>query len=485
MRLNYRKNFKEDGSKKVMIKKCQVFTPVQNVNELLNAVGYTCNLYGKRVIENACGDGSILKEIVKRYIEDSMNNKRNKDEIIRGLENDIYGFEIDDEHYNNCLRNLDDIASNYKLNNVKWNVSNTDFLKQKINNKFDYVIGNPPYITYRDLDDETRVYLKENFLSCRYGKYDYCYAFIEASLTCLKDSGKLAYLIPNSIFKNVFAQELRNIILPSTLRILDYTTTKIFKDVLTSSAILVCDKNTKSKNIEYYDITNNKTYIIDKAKLEGKWVFVNNVVAKTKMKKFGDYFSASICIATLFNKAYILADYSKTEDYILVNNFKIENSIVRKGVSPRSLNYGKDELILFPYRYKNCALIRYKCDEFEMKFPEATKYLKSYDEDLKKRKADKNVEWFEYGRTQALAHLDQPKLLLSTVVTKEVKVYELTRECIPYSGIYIVPKKDLSLEKAKEILEGYHFYQYVKGIGINASGSSIRITARDINDYEF
>lgn len=53
-----------------MNKKCQVFTPVNYVRELLNSVGYTEQLYGKRILENSCGDGNILIDIVQRYIDD-------------------------------------------------------------------------------------------------------------------------------------------------------------------------------------------------------------------------------------------------------------------------------------------------------------------------------------------------------------------------------------------------------------------------------
>lgn len=111
--------------------------------------------------------------------------------------------------------------------------------------------------------------------------------------------------------------------------------------------------------------------------------------------------------------------------------------------------------------------------------------MKNFKGNLEKRKSDRSVNWYEYGRTQALAHLDQEKLLTSIVVTKTVKVYELKKECIPYSGIYIISKGDIKLDTAKKILESESFYQYVKSIGINASGSSVRITARDINNFEF
>lgn len=468
-----------------MIKKCQVFTPAQNVKVLLDSVGYIKNLYGKKVVENACGNGNILKEIVRRYIQDSIEQNRNVDEIKIGLENDIYGAEIDVFHYLNCLNNLNIIAESYGIVGVTWKILNDDFLKKDFKGKFDFVIGNPPYITYRDLDDETRLYLKDKYDSCKHGKFDYCYAFIEASILCLKDDGRMAYLIPSSIFKNVFAQELRNIILPYTSKIIDYTTQKVFEDALTSSAVLVCEKGMSSTKIEYQDIAKSFTYSIDKTKLTEKWIFVKNMEVKKNKKKFGDYFNAAISIATLLNEVYILKEFEIEKNYVKVGNYKIESDIIRKGVSPRSLKYKKEELILFPYSYDNNNLVRYEKEYFEEKFPEATKYLKSFEKKLCDRKSDDRIQWFEYGRSQALAHLNQPKLLLSTVITKEVNVYELSTECIPYSGIYIVPRRELSLETAKEILQSEMFYQYILGIGINANGTSLRITAVDINNYEF
>ena len=47
-----------------MNKKCQVFTPNDYVKELLDSVGYIDNLYGKKILENSCGDGNILVEVV-------------------------------------------------------------------------------------------------------------------------------------------------------------------------------------------------------------------------------------------------------------------------------------------------------------------------------------------------------------------------------------------------------------------------------------
>ncbi|MCD5414941.1 MAG: hypothetical protein LR001_08095 [Clostridiales bacterium] len=102
--------------------------------------------------------------------------------------------------------------------------------------------------------------------------------------------------------------------------------------------------------------------------------------------------------------------------------------MVKKAASPRNLSCDKSEHIIFPYYYDNGKLIRYSQERFEKQFPMATKHLIGYADSLRKRTSDSNVLWFEYGRTQALAHLEQTKLLLSTVVTNKVKVYERRKQ---------------------------------------------------------
>jgi len=203
---------------------CQVFTPHNIVVEILNQVGYIEKLYGKKVLENSCGDGAFLVEIVDRYIIDCLKQNFSKDRIIYGLENDIYGNEIDKKHKVNCIDNLNRIAKKYNIDCVKWNIVQNDFLKSSISEKFDFIIGNPPYITYSDLNKTTRSFIKKNFIVCLDGKPDYYYAFIEMSIKALADDGKLAYLIPNNIFKNRFADRLRIFMLPHLSVIIDYTT---------------------------------------------------------------------------------------------------------------------------------------------------------------------------------------------------------------------------------------------------------------------
>ena len=222
--------------------------------------------------------------------------------------------------------------------------------------------------------------------------------------------------------------------------------------------------------------------------LNEKWFFTTNSILGTE--RFGDHFQVAHVVATLLNKAYVI----KKEDYQIINGFylcngkSIEEEVVRETATPRSKRYGKEEKIIFPYRYEKGKLVKYTEKEFENKFPGANAYLSDFREQLDARESDKNALWFEYGRSQALAGLNRRKLLISTVITDKVTVYMLERKCIPYAGMYIVPKaknSTYSLEDAKAILESDEFMKYVECVGIHISGTSLRITSKDIEDYMF
>ncbi|MFF3151470.1 Eco57I restriction-modification methylase domain-containing protein, partial [Streptomyces sp. NPDC057927] len=406
-----------------------------------------------------CGDGNILRKIVTRYIESALKEGVALQKIKKGLESDIYAAEIDKIHYEECLKNLDEITGKYNIFKVNWNIINKDSLKINWKNPFDFIIGNPPYIKYSDIEVDSRSYLKKHYTSCSNGKFDYCYAFIENSINNLNAKGKMAYLIPNSIFKNVFGKDLRNLLLQNLVEIYDFTEKKLFSKALTSSAIVIVDKSIQARNIKYHNMYREESYKIDKTKLGDKWIFSvsPNIVSNNKCI-FGDYFNASITIATLLNEAYVIKEYELNKDYLLIENYKIERKLIRSAASPRGLNYKKEEMIIFPYYYEKNSIHRYTPEFFEKNFPEATKYLKSFKVKLQKRKSSKNISWFEYGRTQALKHLNQPKLLLSTVVTKKVNLYELPIECIPYSGIYITQKSEIDIAVAKKLLSSKSFY---------------------------
>ena len=456
--------------------KCQHFTPNTIVESMLDLAEYRDNIIGKAVLENSFGSGNILKCIVKRYIEHCLHKKIDVNKIAQYLERDIYGVELDTCLYKDCIVELNQITTQYNIPNVKWQLFNENALSHKYTRKFDLIIGNPPYISYKELDECSRSFIKEKFEVCKTGKPDYCYAFIELGIKLLNEDGKLIQLIPNNIFKNVFAQKLRTLLKPHIKEIRDYPNQKLFEKALTSISIFSYDKTYLDETIKYVNITDNIELQINRNNLGDKWTFCNPTESMNKIR-FGDIFNASVTIATLCNKAFVI----DTNDFDIID---VEKEVLRTAVSPKSLRYNKNKKIIFPYYYSNGKLMR--CNNFEKHYPKATDYLRQYKQQLENRQKDKNAKWYEYGRSQALAHLDNPKLLVSTIITNAVETYQIDKNTIPYSGIYItVVDNNYNLTDAENILKSQAFLQYVRAIGINVNGKSIRITCKDINNYHF
>ena len=459
--------------------KCQKFTTTDMVESMLDIANYKNALAGKKILENSFGSGNIVIAIVKRYIEDSILAGISPEAISCGLKSDIYGVELDKKLFDTCIHKLNLMVKAYGIPDVEWSLYNEDTLFWECPITFDFIIGNPPYITYKDIDEDNRKKVREKYESCRRGKFDYCYAFVERSIQLLNASGKLVQLVPANIYKNVFGKKLRELLYPHISLIREYPGQELFDGTLTSSTVFLYDKAYNSEVITYIDMTVDKQVDIIRSTLGDKWIFLQRTESPQKKLRFGDYFHASIVVATLLNKAFVLSEKD-------LRDSKIEAQVLRKAASPKQFRRKIQEYIIFPYYYRDKKLMRYDRITFERNYPNAVDHLNTYKEELDKRQKDAQAEWFEYGRSQALAHLKQKKLLMSTVVTKQVELYMLDEETVPYSGIFITVKNpEFTLDDAAKILQNQRFMEYVQSLGISVSGNSKRITCKDINDYLF
>lgn len=265
-----------------IIKKCQKFTPQNVVKDMLDLAGYTHGLSGKKVLEYSFGTGNIIKQIVKRYIEDALAQNIPVDSISAGLAADIYGIELDQQLYNQCVCDLNHLVSDYGVPYVNWSFVSTDALQWTTDIRFDFIIGNPPYISYHDIDEENRKYIRENFTTCKKGKFDYCYAFLEKGVGLLAPGGKMVQLIPSNIYKNVFADKLRKKLLPGVSTVWEYPNSPLFENTLTSSSILMYERREDIATISYRASPKDKTIQIMKGLLGERWVFLNADITREK-----------------------------------------------------------------------------------------------------------------------------------------------------------------------------------------------------------
>ncbi len=120
-----------------------------------------------------------------------------------------------------------------------------------IQNGFDVVIGNPPYVRiYGDNIDKSFVnYLKKNYETA-FKKFDLYVIFIEKGIRLLNNNGILTYIIPDKWLSQPYGEKLRNLIINSLSInfIIDLSSIKVFEQATVSNVVLSIFKNFKKDN---------------------------------------------------------------------------------------------------------------------------------------------------------------------------------------------------------------------------------------------
>lgn len=460
----------------------QIPTPLDYVDKLLDIAGYNQNLYGKTVLENSCGEGNVLVEIVRRYITDCKKHGMRNLQIKEGIERDIWAYEIDKKCIDICRQRLNKLASDEDLEIIHWNLINADYLFND-EDKYFFIAGNPPFITYHNISLDMRNKMKAKFKSCMKGRFDYCYAFIEKSIASLEEGGSMAYIIPFSVFRNEYAQAIRDIIKTDLTDVYDLSGTDVFYNVTASCAIIKINKGCDSLFFHYHKSFDYKNELIKKTDLSEKWFFES----KKDGKRFGDFFKVQNSVATLCNEAFVICNYVENGDFIITGGNRIEKSILRDASSTKSYKSGRKDKIIFPYIAYKDGYKRIDSATIRTKYPEAFKYLCLFKDKLLLRKVNTGVKWYEYGRTQALSSLYGEKLIIPMIITTKVTAYVAGCDAVPYAGYFIKPKENspYSIADAKRILENQRFYYYVQNVGTPTTKTSYRISVREIENYKF
>lgn len=119
-------------------------------------------------------------------------------------------------------------------------------LEQDWSEKFDIVIGNPPYFEMRNLESNLRLKYRDVIG----GRPNIFSLFFMVGLGALKNGGRLGYVVPPSMNNGAFFSKLRNFITRnSSIEFLKvYEDSKLFVDAQTAVQLIVLEKGKKSEN---------------------------------------------------------------------------------------------------------------------------------------------------------------------------------------------------------------------------------------------
>ena len=279
----------------------QFFTPIDLVNETLDIINNIKPIQGN-VLEPSFGDGNFINGLSKYNIE-------------------LDAVEIDKKYYKT-------------FNNVS--TFNIDFLDYKTNKKYDFIIGNPPYIElcYSFYNKEKQDLIKQEY-NISNGRLNLVHIFLKKCFNLLNEDGILAFLLPSAVLTSPIYKILRKEIYEQyTIKYLNENVN--FKGVAISVCLLVIQK--RKDNNDYFYV-NGDSYFITKNYKE----FSN----KKTLKDEG--FDVNIGEIVWNQKKDILTENNTVNTLIYSSNIKY-NSL---DLTPTR---NRKQYIDYPVKHNNCIV---------------------------------------------------------------------------------------------------------------------------------
>ena len=473
----------------------QIYTPSKVVNFMLDNVGFNnkCGIDRKHIIDNSCGNGNFLVEIVKRIFQFIPNIDREY------LETYVHGIEIDEQAYNEAINRLNKIATEHNISNVKWDVRNSNALRTTdFDDSMDYVVGNPPYCNVHHMSKENYDLLKTEFFFCSDGMTDLYIGFFEKGIQMLNSNGILGYITPNSWLTSKAGYWLRSHLYDhnSLQQIYNFDTDKLFDDATTFTCITIIDNNRSfdDDNIVVYhgnfnDLTNKKQYctVVDKHDIYVSEKILTNLkdevirnIIDYEIKDYDKRFIVKNGLATLKDKLFILDPDDKDANVDIYVDLYCNEIIDCVKASKGEFKY-----IIYPYDDSGKPL----------SYDNLCLYVRS----LLERRAERldidmtQENWYLYGRTQAIKDVNKYRVSCNNLIRdkNDVILRELPAKTAVYSGFYIIRngmlqnRKEMKLlyQQVDDALKTNLFANYVKSIGKSKNGGYYTFSTKDLEQF--
>ncbi len=454
----------------------QVYTPDHLVRCILDTAGYSGKaVLGKHVIDNSCGDGAFLQEIIKRYCNAFLSECKDEVLLKRHLEKYVHGIEIVPSEYLKCLENLNNAARQFNINGVCWDVLCGDTLKEHdFDGKMDYVLGNPPYVRVHNLKENYN--LAKQFHFAHGGMTDLYLVFFEIGFNMLKTGGCLCYITPSSWLNSLAGKTLREYICKNEnlLGLIDLGHLQAF-NATTYTIISLFRKGYVQKTFLYsiYDEATLSKRAVEHLALSQICIDGLFYLGKSPDLSLLKTIRTSVCPKRVVvkNGFATLAD-----DVFIKNDFPFSSHII----PVVKASTGKWYKAFFPYD-KDGKPLTY---EELCKDKDVRDYLENNKSLLLKGKPELSAkDWYLYGRTQAIKDVWHKKIAINTCI-KDLQSIKINAAPIGmgiYSGLYVLT--DVEDKVLKGLLMCEDFLVYVKLLKKYKSGGYYTFNSKDLELY--
>lgn len=459
----------------------QVYTPRHIVNRILRISGfYDADLKGKTVLDPACGDGRFLVPMAEFII-----GNYPAEELVERLEA-LHGWDIDKTALEQCRENLDALVAPVGIH-VNWRLRKCDALKQwRSKEKYDLIVGNPPYIRIQHLPEIQRKYVQKHYSFCSTGSTDAFIAFFQLATKLLTNDGICGMITPNSYLVSESGGPLRKYFYAkrNLIHITNYRDVPVFGATSTYPAITVFGAG-ESDTFGFERCINNRFEYegrnIGHSELlkDAPWQLSVRERAMQEGRRLGDICKISVGLTTLADGCFLFNIISENNGVAYARNKNgffahIEKELLKpiiKGSKLKSPDDAVTEYILFPYQKDNTDKQRIISEEaLKSEFPQTYSYLLKVKSELDRRDNGKPnaVAWYAFGRAQGLDNAFGKKIIFSPINREPNFILYQNPDVTVYSGYFI--KYDGDYQQLLQQLNSQRMADFVAVAGRDFQG---------------
>lgn len=348
---------------------------------------------------------------------------------------EVVGVEIDHELANLARKKFKN------FDNVKIVIA--DFLQtteKDLEGKFDYIISNPPYISYEAVSSRKRELYKKIFRTA-YGRFDIYFLFFEKAVELLKDNGRLVFITPEKYLYVLSAKKLRVFLSQYYIEEIELVREDAFGDVLAYPAITVLLK-TPSETSKVTKITHRDCSVtfINLPRDGAPWIkpFADDELLSQGYVELGDMVSRlSAGVATGRDSIFVIPKTKLIESLKPYAYPTVSGSELSQFKPGEEIDYSKLRYVmLVPYSRSGKLL-----PEWEIK--SLVDYLLKFRNKLESRYAVKvkNKPWYAFHEDPPIAEILKPKIIWPDIAKEPVFFIDAEGELIPRHNVYyLIPK---------------------------------------------
>lgn len=379
---------------------------------------------------------------------------------------------------------------------------------------FDCVIGNPPYVRFRNMDETTKAKVSGWAVSSC-GNADMYMPFFEIGMSLTSEKGVLSYITSNTYLQSVNGRCLRNWMAEQGLavEITDFRNAQLFANVTCYTCVTTLCRSDGAgisyRRAESPDQADAKfaAYKFSKFGRNAPWRMQGPLIETvvSRLEGAGTPLSHYVIrngLATLANDVYFFKPASDDGECFHRTyggrDWKIEKALCRKIVKPNVIHNETDlekemEYAIFPYREIGGKFVIRDEAELRREFPCAYAFLSSCREQLDQRDKGKGryPAWYAYGRTQGM-NCTGCKLLIPYIAGVGTAVLSTNRDLLFYCGYALISDDIEELKYIKAFIESDAFWYYLhhtskpysKGFMALAKNYITRFSIPELGDRE-